>query len=40
VTQRIEAQAAELRAAGKKVVLVIASDGAATDGDIEVAMRP
>ena len=29
-----------LRANGQRVVVVIASDGAATDGDIEVAMRP
>lgn len=40
VVARIEAQAASLRANGQKVVVVIASDGAATDGDVEQAMRP
>lgn len=40
VTRRVEAQADALRRAGQKVVVVIASDGAATDGDIEAAMRP
>ena len=40
VTQRIREQEASLRAAGQRVVVVIASDGAATDGDIEAAMRP
>jgi len=39
-TARIQAQADVLRANGQRVVVVIASDGAATDGDIEVAMRP
>lgn len=36
VTQRVREQEAALRAAGQRVVVVIASDGAATDGDIEV----
>jgi len=40
VAEDIEAHAAEWRAAGKRCVLVIASDGAATDGDVQAAMRP
>ena len=31
---------AALRAAGQRIVIVIASDGAATDGDIAAAMKP
>lgn len=40
VTARVKAQEATLRANGQRVVVVIASDGAATDGNIEEAMRP
>jgi len=40
VVARIQPQAAALRASGQKVAIVIASDGAATDGNIEEAMRP
>jgi len=40
VTEDIKAHSAEWRAAGKRCVLVIASDGAATDGDVQAAMRP
>mmetsp|Transcript_53553 Transcript_53553/g.106570 ORF Transcript_53553/g.106570 Transcript_53553/m.106570 type:complete len:369 (-) Transcript_53553:347-1453(-) len=40
VVERIKPQAAYLRASGQKVSIVIASDGAATDGNIEEAMKP
>jgi len=40
VTARIKSQETALRASGQRVVVVIASDGAATDGRIEEAMRP
>ncbi len=40
VVERIKEEAANLRATGKKCVLLIASDGAATDGEIHVAMLP
>jgi hypothetical protein len=40
VVWRIKEEAAQLRAIGKKCVLLIASDGAATDGEIHVAMLP
>lgn len=40
VTQRIQAQADTLRRNGQRAVVVVASDGAATDGDVAAAMRP
>jgi len=40
VVREVEAMAPALRASGRRVCLVIASDGAATDGDIQAAMRP
>jgi len=40
VVQAVTPQAANLRAAGHRVTVVIASDGAATDGDVASAMRP
>jgi len=40
VAADIASQAHELRSAGQRAVLVIASDGAATDGDVAQAMRP
>merc|ERR550514_942300 len=40
VVHRVQGMAAGLRASGAKVCVVIASDGAATDGDIQAAMRP
>jgi len=40
VAEDIAARAPELRSAGKRCVLVVASDGAATDGDVAAAMRP
>ena len=40
VYQDIASQAASLRQAGKKALLVIASDGAASDGDVAAALRP
>jgi hypothetical protein len=36
----VQAEAPALRAAGQRMVVVIASDGAATDGDIATAMKP
>lgn len=39
-TQTILDRAPQLRATGKRCVLVIASDGAATDGDVTAALRP
>jgi len=40
VCARVKAQEATLRANGQRIVVVIASDGAATDGNIAEAMRP
>jgi len=40
VCDKVEAMAPTLRASGRRVVVVIASDGAATDGDVAAAMRP
>lgn len=40
VTQKVEMMAPTLRANGRRVCIVIASDGAATDGDVAAAMRP
>ncbi len=40
VTQMVAAQADALRANGQRACVVIASDGAATDGDVVAAMRP
>lgn len=40
VASEISAKAHELRAAGQRCVVTIASDGAATDGDVQQAMRP
>ena len=40
VTRQIAARARELRQAGTKACVVIASDGEATDGDIAAALRP
>ncbi|KAL1508600.1 hypothetical protein AB1Y20_004697 [Prymnesium parvum] len=40
VIAQLKAEEPVLRAAGQRVVLVIASDGAATDGDIAEAMKP
>lgn len=40
VIEQIKRHEAELRAGGKRVVVVIASDGVATDGDIATAMKP
>lgn len=40
VCHRVESMAGTLRASGQRVVIVIASDGAATDGDVAAAMRP
>lgn len=40
VVQKIRAQAPQLRAEGKKALLVLASDGASTDGDVASALRP
>lgn len=39
-TKRIEGIAPQLRAMGQRCVLVIASDGAATDGQVAEVMRP
>jgi hypothetical protein len=40
VVERVRAEAPRLRASGKRCIVVIASDGASTDGDVEVALRP
>ena len=40
VVERVRAEAPALRAAGRRCVVVIATDGEAADGDIEVALRP
>lgn len=40
VSKRIQAEAPRLRQSGQRVVVVIASDGAATDGDVAQALRP
>merc|ERR1719502_728917 len=40
VCQHVETMAPQLCAQGQRVVVVIASDGAATDGDVAAAMRP
>lgn len=40
VCHKVEQMAPALRANGQRVVIVIASDGAATDGDVASAMRP
>ena len=40
VVMRIRQQEQALRQSGQKVLVVIASDGAATDGDVERALRP
>jgi len=40
VTETIKKRAAALRAAGQRHVVIIASDGASTDGDMVEAMRP
>eukprot|EP00035_Acanthoeca_spectabilis_P022354 m.443253 g.443253 ORF g.443253 m.443253 type:complete len:292 (+) comp18942_c0_seq1:292-1167(+) len=40
IVEKISRQAPELRAAGQKAVLVIASDGAASDGDVSRALEP
>jgi len=40
VAKRIQAEAPQLRQNGQRVVVVIASDGAATDGDVVQALRP
>jgi len=40
VCQKVEAMSAELRNRGQRVAIVIASDGASTDGDVMAAMRP
>lgn len=40
VVQVVQAEAPALRAAGQRMVVVIASDGAATDGNIAEAMKP
>jgi Mg-chelatase subunit ChlD len=39
-TRAIAAEAPRLRARGERAVLIIASDGAASDGDLAAAMRP
>jgi hypothetical protein len=39
-TQTILERAPKLRATGKRCVLVIASDGASTDGDVAAALKP
>ena len=40
VTAEIRSREASLRGAGKRAVVVIASDGAASDGDVHAALRP
>jgi hypothetical protein len=40
VVSRVRAEAPQLRATGKRAIVVIASDGASTDGDVEHALRP
>eukprot|EP01034_Spumella_vulgaris_P028940 gene28940-35895_t len=40
VVRQIRASERELRAAGKKALVVIATDGEASDGDVAAAMRP
>jgi len=40
VVGRVKEEEARLRTSGRKCVVLVASDGAATDGDIEQAMRP
>ena len=40
VTAEIRSREPSLRAAGKRAVVVIASDGAAMDGDVHAALRP
>jgi hypothetical protein len=40
VTASVRAQADELRSKGKKAVVVIATDGVSTDGDLTDVMRP
>ena len=40
VVDSIRATAADLRRRGRRACVVIASDGAATDGDVETALRP
>ncbi|GMH73393.1 hypothetical protein TrVE_jg806 [Triparma verrucosa] len=40
VVQRVRLQESQLRAEGKMALVVIASDGASTDGDVAAALRP
>jgi hypothetical protein len=40
IISKIQPQAAELRATGKRAVVVIATDGVSTDGDLAQALRP
>lgn len=40
MVSRIASRAAALRRAGRKIAIVVASDGCATDGDVESVMRP
>jgi hypothetical protein len=40
IVNKIAPQAAQLRAAGKRAVVVIATDGVSTDGDLAQALRP
>jgi len=40
VVGRVRAEAPQLRATGKRAIVVIASDGASSDGDVEHALRP
>jgi hypothetical protein len=40
VYDKVSQQANALRASGKKALLVIASDGASSDGDVAAALRP
>lgn len=40
ITDQIRRMEPALRASGQRVTIVIASDGAATDGDVAAAMRP